>query len=406
MPKANSQPTDDSTGRFKERQAQIVMEAISILNKKGIASMMMSDVAAQLELAPTAVFYYYKNKEDLAAACMKSGLARFHTMIDAVESVEEPDRVRAFVNHYFAQLQLIAEGKAPALPLFNEIRALSDEAVNKEYVRMFKRLRGLVDASAPTKLGRLDRNIRTHQLLTQILWADTWVKRYEPGEFARLAKRFYDILANGYLKGEAPKGLPRAKPVNRVLNVEDAGTERILQTATQLINTRGYKSASIEKIAARLSLTKGAVYYHYASKEDLAKACFDRSVDLILNAKAVGDKDGQTASDRLIITLSLLMEHQLDKNVPIIRLSALASMPRELRIKVYNRFEKLTLGFASLISDGIADGSMRAIDPFVGASIMTGVLMAATEAQFWATDLTAKNVSKLYVRPVILGSLV
>ena len=200
--------------------------------------------------------------------------------------------------------------------------------------------------------------------------------------------------------------MPRAKPVNRVLSVEDAGTERILQTATQLINTRGYKSASIEKIAARLSLTKGAVYYHYASKEDLAKACFDRSVDLILNAKTVGDKDGQTASDRLIITLSLLMEHQLDKNVPIIRLSAFASMPRELRIRIYNRFEKLTLGFASLISDGVADSSMRAIDPFVGANMMIGVLMAATEAQFWATDLTAKNVSKLYVRPVILGSLV
>ena len=405
MGKAARKAASNATERFRERQAQIVKAAVPILNVNGVAGMMLADVAARLDLVPTAVFYYYKRKEDLAAACMHSGLERFHGMLDATERTPGSEGLQTFVRRYFELMARIEDGAAPPLPLFNEIRALNDTEVNEEYVRMFKRLRSLVDGAVATRLGRIDRNIRTHQLLTQILWADRWLKRYDTSEYPRLAERFFDILTRGYLDAQRSPTLPKVTTAKTGLAGSDQGTEKILRVATQQINTRGYKAASIDKIAASLSLTKGAVYHHYDTKEDLAAACFERSVDLILRARETGERDGKTAAERLVITLTLLMQHQIDVDVPVIRLSAFASMPKEQRRKIFRRFDRLTLSFASMIADGVADGSMRPIDPFVGANMMIGVLMAATEAQFWASDLTAKNVGKLYVRPVIFGIL-
>lgn len=54
---------------------------------------------------------------------------------------------------------------------------------------------------------------------------------------------------------------------------EVAGTRaRILEIARDLIAERGYGSASISQIAARLGTSKAALYYHFKSKEEILDA--------------------------------------------------------------------------------------------------------------------------------------
>jgi len=52
---------------------------------------------------------------------------------------------------------------------------------------------------------------------------------------------------------------------------KDAAETRsqILEQATQLFETQGYKDTRIDEIAHKLGLTKGAVFYHFKSKRDL-----------------------------------------------------------------------------------------------------------------------------------------
>jgi len=45
--------------------------------------------------------------------------------------------------------------------------------------------------------------------------------------------------------------------------------ERILDVALQLFNEQGYESTSLREIADRLDVTKAALYYHFARKEDI-----------------------------------------------------------------------------------------------------------------------------------------
>lgn len=47
---------------------------------------------------------------------------------------------------------------------------------------------------------------------------------------------------------------------------------RILDEATALFTERGYAGTSIRDISDRLGMTKGALYYHFSSKDDLLHA--------------------------------------------------------------------------------------------------------------------------------------
>lgn len=49
----------------------------------------------------------------------------------------------------------------------------------------------------------------------------------------------------------------------------DQTRQRILQTASELFVEHGYAGTSIRDISERLGMTKGSLYYHFSSKEDL-----------------------------------------------------------------------------------------------------------------------------------------
>lgn len=47
---------------------------------------------------------------------------------------------------------------------------------------------------------------------------------------------------------------------------------RILEAAAMLFDERGYQAASTAEVLARSGVSRGSMYFHFASKEDLAKA--------------------------------------------------------------------------------------------------------------------------------------
>ncbi|MFF1923725.1 ScbR family autoregulator-binding transcription factor [Streptomyces sp. NPDC058221] len=51
--------------------------------------------------------------------------------------------------------------------------------------------------------------------------------------------------------------------------------QSILVAAADVFDQRGYSSATISEILARAGVTKGALYFHFASKEDLALGVMD-----------------------------------------------------------------------------------------------------------------------------------
>ena len=52
--------------------------------------------------------------------------------------------------------------------------------------------------------------------------------------------------------------------------------EQILLTALELFSRKGFDAVSVSDIAEKLGITKGALYRHYASKQDIFEKILER----------------------------------------------------------------------------------------------------------------------------------
>lgn len=73
-----------------------------------------------------------------------------------------------------------------------------------------------------------------------------------------------------------------------------ATTRRLLEFAREEFAAQGYDGASVDRIAERAGLTKGAVYYHFGSKPGFFRAVFEQTeIELVerIEARALSFED-------------------------------------------------------------------------------------------------------------------
>jgi AcrR family transcriptional regulator len=400
----HARPARAPTRRFEARRSAIVASAVQELNRKGIRGMTLGEVAARLDLVPTGVIYYFRNKEELAEACFLRALERFRALI--AEGRQEPTadgRMARFVAAFFEDKRRAAERLAEPLAVFNDVRALNRPAVNEAYTEMFRAARELLDSVGDAPLPRLHRNARTHLLLSEVFWAVAWLGRYEPQDYGRAADRMASIVVDGL----AAPGAAWPRPVRLALAQPGAAqgeaSELFLKAATELINAEGYHGASVDRISARLKVSKGAFYHHNETKDELVIACFQRSFDLMWRAIRAAEAKGGSGLQVLVNLAAALVGHQVEGAFPLLRSSALTTVPETMQPELLEAFDRLSFRFASILSDGIADGSIRPVDVNVGAQMITAMINAAAELTFWAPGLTADAAAEHYVRPFFEG---
>ena len=391
------------TKRYQARRNAIVASAVAELNRAGVRGMTLGKVAARLELVPTGVIYYFRNKEELAAEAFLKAIGRFAGLIAAAET--EPGfelRLGTFVRGYFEFRAAVARGEAEDIAVFNDVRALNAPLVNQAYVEMFRRARGLLGSA--DSLPRLHRNARAHLLLSQMFWIPAWLHASEVEDYDRAAERATSLLVHGLAAPGA------AWPPSRRLSLAgqddpkaEASSELFLRAATRLINDEGYHGASVERISAQLNVTKGAFYHHNETKDELVVACFQRTLDLMWRALREAERDAGSAFEVLALAATALVEHQMGGGAPLLRTSALTTVPPSIRTELMAKFDRLSHWIASVVSDGIADGSVRPVDVNIAAQTITGAINAAAELHFWAPGLTAQTVAEHYVRPLLYG---
>ena len=368
--------------RYDKRRDAVLKAAVKEINQRGVRGMTMSLVAGHLNLAPPAVVYYFKTKDDLAAAVFLSAIERYSALIDDVGQAPRSDeRLRAFISAFVELHHLIAVGRAEPIANFNDVRALNDPRVNEAYVGMFRKVRQL--APEVPGLNKNDTNARAHLLLSQLLWSTAWLKWFDPRDYPRLALRLGDILLFGLTLSSrsTPASHALPPPINAAADL--GPSELFLRAATQLINEQGYHGASVERISSRLNLSKGAFYHHNETKDELVVACFQRNFDLIWSAIDNGVKESGTALQALGSICDSLVAYQFSGDAPLLSTTAFSTVPEAIRSHLMQSLDHIGRRLASILSDGIADGSIRAVDTNVAAQVITGAINAAADLKFW-----------------------
>ncbi|AZQ70433.1 MULTISPECIES: ScbR family autoregulator-binding transcription factor [Streptomyces] len=85
---------------------------------------------------------------------------------------------------------------------------------------------------------------------------------------------------------------------------------RLLIGAAEVFDERGYAAASINEIQERSGITKGAMYFHFASKEEIARGVMAAQTELPVDTRSRSASPMQRAID-----LTHELAHQLRTNV-------------------------------------------------------------------------------------------
>ncbi len=184
--------------------------------------------------------------------------------------------------------------------------------------------------------------------------------------------------------------------------------EALLSTCLQLFAARGFASTSIDEIARAAGVTKGAMYWHFASKDDLFQAILDRIRSRWQEVVLQPVTARQTALDRL----SQLFESyaELFRESPEICLflqQVLLDQHNKLfSAQVAKVFSKTARFIAGIIDEGKAAGVIKPeIDSLTTAHLILGTLAGASQQSMTARALTlprliadAKMMALAYVK--------
>ncbi|HLZ64835.1 MAG TPA: TetR/AcrR family transcriptional regulator, partial [Aliidongia sp.] len=316
------------TRRFEQKREAILDAAAALFNEKGVRGATLQDVAQRVGLMTNSITYYYRKKEELATACLLRTIEALDSLIAAVDLAAPPEaRIRQFLRLYARLLADIATGAQPQLIMFHDIRALAsphDAEVFASYTAMFRRMRALLDRPGEPPPERMKRNGRAHLLISVVHGIRNWIDRYEPDGYARAAERTADILLGG-LAGTGSAWSLRPPEIAWPA-IDEVSPEAFLRSATYLINEQGYRGASVEKISARLNVTKGSFYHHIDNKDDLVAACFRRSFAAVRRVQHAAEARHATGWDRLSAAATEIIRYQLSDQGPALRASAFSAL--------------------------------------------------------------------------------
>ncbi|HMD20791.1 MAG TPA: TetR family transcriptional regulator C-terminal domain-containing protein [Alloacidobacterium sp.] len=153
----------------------------------------------------------------------------------------------------------------------------------------------------------------------------------------------------------------------------------MLQAAYREVLRTGFQGAGIDTILAATNLTKGALYYHFASKEALGYAIVDEII-----AKLVHDRwlrpllsDGQPIDILIGIVRRIPARTQdVRAGCPLLNLSQeMSPLDEQFRTRLEKIFLDWQEGVATLLRKGKAQGTVRRdLNPDESASFLVAMV--------------------------------
>ena len=394
---------EQGTKRFRAKRDAILSAAAEAINEQSAKGMTFADVARRVGLNTTSVTYYFKRKEDLAAAAFEHTLDQLLGMIDeAMAEPTPPLRVRRYLALNMERLARVQLGEDRAMAVLSDLRATEEPnrtRLMNRWREVFRRTRGLW--GQPANRGETDLfGARAHVLLENTFWLPAWLIRYEPDQYARVEARLMDVFEHG-VAGPDARWSPQ--PIDLSHEETEPGRAAFLLAATRLINELGYRGASVQRIAAELNVTKGSFYHHLDAKDDLVIACYKRSFDILADAQRLAESHAGSHWQRLESTVATLLDYQFSERGPLLRTTALSGLPVAVRNTMLDRSNRIARRFAGMLSDGIAEGTIRPIDPLVASQAVMALQNAAFDMRKWASTMPRERAVTFYASTLAFG---
>lgn len=155
----------------------------------------------------------------------------------------------------------------------------------------------------------------------------------------------------------------------------------IIEQSSSLFNTNGYKSTSIAEIMKATGLKKGGIFYHFDSKDDLAKASFSYSLMTLKENYLQAIKSKTSASKQfqafITIFITLLNNDIIVGGCPLMNAAIEAD---DTNILIEDSIKEGFEGLINIIKDIIEFGkSQDEIDKHMDSEEMAVFILSSLE---------------------------
>lgn len=137
---------------------------------------------------------------------------------------------------------------------------------------------------------------------------------------------------------------------------EKARHDALLDEAAVELNTQGVSQTSLAGIAARLGVTRAALYYYAEDQEDLVFQCYRRSCEVIARRLSRARKESSDAIERIEAFIDAMLAVEEPEIAAISELAYLSGNKRET---IEGLLEGIVAQLARIIDAGIKDGTIR-----------------------------------------------
>ena len=386
------------TAQHDAKRLAILSQAAKLFNYKGSRATTLRDIADSLGLTKTSLYYYVKTKEELIYLCYMAALDHHQASLDAIEQrYDAPmDRASAFFLQTFDDWLAAQEGRGPHVAALLEIASLKGahrEEVESLYIALFKRLRSYLRSGiADGSLRQFEATSATRAILGSVEWAFSWLHNIPTEQIHNTAREALDIVSRGLYAGPGtylPRPLQRDRQKGGSLegfNREQQNRlkqEAFYRTGTWFFNKQGFNGTSLDEIAERLNVSKGAFYYHIKNKEDLLYNCYSRSLDMVERVYGEAAGSGGSGLEKIEQACRRIFHIQNSGEGPLIRYNTITALPMPLRREILRRTDACNKRFGDFVREGIEDGSVRAVSPVIAQEMIAGAVNASMDISLW-----------------------
>lgn len=409
MPPTSSELDDHMTGRYRQKRVAILSAAATLFDENGIKGTTLAEVATQVGMSTNSITYYFKKKEDLVFECLMHTTRTIAEIAGQCATGATPEeRVLLFVTKRLQKMADVVEGRYPAMMSFRDMGELDApyaKIIVSAYGDMFRQVRNLIATGPITSENRMSLTNRTHLLLSSTQWMRTWLPNFSIASYQHVMTYMCDVLING-LVAPGRQWAPPAELDQRLsaIQLPEPSNRGFLSAAISLINEVGYNGASIDRISARMSVTKGSFYHHIPCKDDLFAECLSYTFAVVDNMQTAAISGKGTGGDKLAALARALISHHLSPKGPLLRLTAWTELSNlnQLQDQV-QPLRLLTQTVMDFLATGMMDGSLRPTHQAIAAWMVVGMINGAMTLDKWVPGAERSDVLTHYLKPFFCG---
>jgi AcrR family transcriptional regulator len=147
------------------KRARLIQAAMTLAYRHGFKETRLADIAAEANVPPGNVYYYFKTKEEIGAAIVDERLAQIKMLHKKLEKLDSPEeRLCAFVEMTLDNRKGVARGGCPIGSLCTELHKEDGPLANQSTVLFAEMLKWLKAQFGAIGEGRDSQGLAVHLL--------------------------------------------------------------------------------------------------------------------------------------------------------------------------------------------------------------------------------------------------